>query len=96
MPDTYLYYYTVANLVEAKKDPSLVALTRRYDPRAKFILSVSIIADIEDCPETPTLRPKAFTSPLHAPATNGNANFWLVDSPFSRFLDLAVVRRPTS
>ncbi|CAB3399714.1 unnamed protein product [Caenorhabditis bovis] len=48
-----LYYYTVAALVQEKKEPSLIALCRRYEPREKFILSVSIIADIEHCPETP-------------------------------------------
>ncbi|CAI5455611.1 unnamed protein product [Caenorhabditis angaria] len=48
-----LYYYTVAALVQEKKEPSLIALCNRYEPREKFILSVSIIADIEHCPETP-------------------------------------------
>ncbi|EYC40438.1 hypothetical protein Y032_0612g663 [Ancylostoma ceylanicum] len=48
-----LHYYTIAALVRERKEPSLVALCRRYDPREKFILSVSIIADIEHCPQTP-------------------------------------------
>lgn len=49
----FLHYYTVPDLVDAQKDPSLINLCRRYDPRSKFVLSVSIMADIEDCPETP-------------------------------------------
>uniref|UniRef100_A0A8R1DEG6 Apical junction molecule ajm1 alpha/beta domain-containing protein n=3 Tax=Caenorhabditis japonica TaxID=281687 RepID=A0A8R1DEG6_CAEJA len=48
-----LYYYTVAALIAERKEPSLIALCQRYDPKEKFILSVSIIADIEHCPETP-------------------------------------------
>ncbi|PIO68787.1 hypothetical protein TELCIR_09409 [Teladorsagia circumcincta] len=48
-----LHYCTIAALLQECKEPSLIALCRRYDPREKFILSVSIIADIEYCPETP-------------------------------------------
>lgn len=48
-----LHYYTIAALLQECKEPSLIALCRRYDPREKFILSVSIIADIEYCPQTP-------------------------------------------
>ncbi|KHJ97355.1 hypothetical protein OESDEN_02671 [Oesophagostomum dentatum] len=48
-----LHYYTIAELVREQKEPSLIALCRRYDPKEKFILSVSIIADIEHCPQTP-------------------------------------------
>ncbi|KJH44291.1 hypothetical protein DICVIV_09688 [Dictyocaulus viviparus] len=48
-----LHYYTIATLLQEHKEPSLIALCRRYDPREKFILSVSIIADIEYCPQTP-------------------------------------------
>ncbi|KAJ1354903.1 Apical junction molecule [Parelaphostrongylus tenuis] len=48
-----LHYYTILTLLKEQKEPSLIALCRRYDPREKFILSVSIIADIEYCPQTP-------------------------------------------
>ncbi|VDL77864.1 unnamed protein product [Nippostrongylus brasiliensis] len=48
-----LHYYTIAALLQECKEPSLIALCRRYDPSEKFILSVSIIADIEYCPQTP-------------------------------------------
>ncbi|CAJ0583263.1 unnamed protein product, partial [Mesorhabditis spiculigera] len=48
-----LFYYTTAALISERKEPSLVALCRQYDPNEKFILSVSIIADIEHCPQTP-------------------------------------------
>ncbi|CAJ0935305.1 unnamed protein product, partial [Mesorhabditis belari] len=48
-----LFYYTIAALISDRKEPSLVALCRQYDPNEKFILSVSIIADIEHCPQTP-------------------------------------------
>ncbi|CAI2356159.1 unnamed protein product [Caenorhabditis sp. 36 PRJEB53466] len=51
--DQLLYYYTVNALIAERKEPSLIALCKRYEPREKFILSVSIIADIEHCPETP-------------------------------------------
>lgn len=52
-PGNYLFYYTIPTLIEERKEPSLIALCRKYDPRGKFILSVSIIADIEQCPSTP-------------------------------------------
>ncbi|ETN69851.1 hypothetical protein NECAME_15045 [Necator americanus] len=48
-----LHYCTIPSLVRECKEPSLVALCRRYDPREKFILSASIIVDIEQCPRTP-------------------------------------------
>lgn len=50
----YLYYYTIPNLLENEKDPNMIELCRRYDPTQKLILFVSIIADVEECPETPT------------------------------------------
>lgn len=52
-PGNYLFYYTIPTLIEERKEPSLIALCRKYDPRGKFILSVSIIADVEQCPTTP-------------------------------------------
>ncbi|VDM74544.1 unnamed protein product [Strongylus vulgaris] len=52
-PQQLLHYYTISALVREHKEPSLIALCRRYDPKEKFILSVSIIADIEHCPQTP-------------------------------------------
>ncbi|EGT41473.1 hypothetical protein CAEBREN_32110 [Caenorhabditis brenneri] len=51
--DQLLYYYTVKALIAERKEPSLIDLCERYEPTEKFILSVSIIADIEHCPETP-------------------------------------------
>ncbi|KAK6112564.1 hypothetical protein QQG55_48175 [Brugia pahangi] len=48
-----LHYYTIAALIAERKEPSLITLCRQYDPTDKFILSVSIIADIEQCPQTP-------------------------------------------
>uniref|UniRef100_F1KQT6 MYND-type domain-containing protein n=1 Tax=Ascaris suum TaxID=6253 RepID=F1KQT6_ASCSU len=64
-----LFYYTVTALVEERKEPSLIALCRKYDPNDKFILSVSIIADIEQCPQTPPPEPVVHQSatPLTMP-----------------------------
>ncbi|VDM97869.1 unnamed protein product [Thelazia callipaeda] len=52
-----LHYYTIAALIAEKKEPSLITLCRQYNPNEKFILSVSIIADIEQCPHTPPPEP---------------------------------------
>jgi hypothetical protein len=52
-PGTYLYYYTVNDLLDNQKDAAMIELCRRYDPTAKLILFVSIIADVEECPTTP-------------------------------------------
>ncbi|PAV83427.1 hypothetical protein WR25_12559 isoform B [Diploscapter pachys] len=68
-----LFYYTVPALVAERKEPSLISLCRRYEPREKFILSVSIIADIEHCPETPPPEVVSFpqsyvpSTPLRSP-----------------------------
>ena len=51
--NAYLHYNTIPELIDERKEPSLIALCRKYDPKSKFILSVSVIADIEECPETP-------------------------------------------
>lgn len=60
-PGNYLNYYTVQELVDANKETNLINLCRRYDPQVKFILSVSIMAEIEFVPETPPPeREKAF------------------------------------
>ncbi|KAK0404234.1 hypothetical protein QR680_017356 [Steinernema hermaphroditum] len=48
-----LFYYPVQTLAEQRKESSLIALVRKYNPDDKFILSVSIIADIDQCPQTP-------------------------------------------
>uniref|UniRef100_A0AC34RBW7 MYND-type domain-containing protein n=1 Tax=Panagrolaimus sp. JU765 TaxID=591449 RepID=A0AC34RBW7_9BILA len=48
-----LFYYPVDALIDQGKEQSLITLCRKYNPNDKFILSVSIIADIEFCPETP-------------------------------------------
>jgi hypothetical protein len=54
----FLYYHTIADLCRSSKNPNLIALCRRYNPTAKFVLSVSIITDIDDqCPSTPPGRP---------------------------------------
>uniref|UniRef100_A0A0N4Z4I2 CCDC66 domain-containing protein n=1 Tax=Parastrongyloides trichosuri TaxID=131310 RepID=A0A0N4Z4I2_PARTI len=50
---TFLFFYPIHTLEEQKKEQSLIALCRKYNPQEKFILSVSIIADVEICPETP-------------------------------------------
>ncbi|VDO32352.1 unnamed protein product [Onchocerca flexuosa] len=52
-----LHYYTIAALIAERKEPSLITLCRQYDPTDKFILSVSIMADIEQCPQTPPPEP---------------------------------------
>ncbi|EFO23469.1 apical junction molecule protein 1 [Loa loa] len=52
-----LHYYTIAALIAERKEPSLITLCRQYNPTDKFILSVSIIADIEQCPQTPPPEP---------------------------------------
>lgn len=52
-PNQLLFYYPIQALIEQRKEPSLIQLCRKYNPDEKFILSVSIIADIEQCPETP-------------------------------------------
>ncbi|MFH4979948.1 hypothetical protein AB6A40_006657 [Gnathostoma spinigerum] len=48
-----LHYNAISSLIRQRKEPSLVTLCDTYDPLEKFILSVSIIADIEQCPQTP-------------------------------------------
>ncbi|VDK35621.1 unnamed protein product [Gongylonema pulchrum] len=55
--DKLLHFYTIAALIAEHKEPSLIAICRKYDPNEKFILSVSIIADIECCPHTPPPEP---------------------------------------
>jgi len=70
-PADFLRYYTVSDLVDAQKDPSLISLCRRYDPRSKFVLSVSIMADIEECPETPP--PEAEST---YPVSQSHAQSW--------------------
>uniref|UniRef100_A0A914Z6X0 MYND-type domain-containing protein n=1 Tax=Panagrolaimus superbus TaxID=310955 RepID=A0A914Z6X0_9BILA len=52
-----LFYYPVQALIDQGKEQSLITLCRKYNPSDKFILSVSIIADIEYCPETPPPEP---------------------------------------
>ncbi|VIO88881.1 Uncharacterized protein BM_BM2363 [Brugia malayi] len=59
-----LHYYTIAALIAERKEPSLITLCRQYDPTDKFILSVSIIADIEQCPQTPPPEPVVIRSTL--------------------------------
>ncbi|KAH7729620.1 Protein AJM-1 d [Aphelenchoides avenae] len=53
-----LFYYPIQSLIDQRKEPSLIQLCRKYNPSDKFILSVSIIADIEHCPETPPPEPE--------------------------------------
>ncbi|CAD5234856.1 unnamed protein product [Bursaphelenchus xylophilus] len=52
-PENLLFYYPIQQLIHQRKEPSLIQLCRKYNPDEKFILSVSIIADIEQCPQTP-------------------------------------------
>ncbi|KAI6243981.1 hypothetical protein M3Y99_00066000 [Aphelenchoides fujianensis] len=56
-PNELLFYYPIQTLMDQRKEPSLIQLCRKYSPQEKFILSVSIIADIEQCPETPPPEP---------------------------------------
>jgi hypothetical protein len=56
-PNQLLFYYPIQVLMDQRKEPSLIQLCRKYNPQDKFILSVSIIADIEQCPETPPPEP---------------------------------------
>ncbi|KAI6173354.1 hypothetical protein M3Y98_01072400 [Aphelenchoides besseyi] len=58
-PNQLLFYYPVQVLIDQRKEPSLIQLCQRYNPKDKFILSVSIIADIEQCPETPPPEPSS-------------------------------------
>ncbi|KAI6205524.1 MYND-type domain-containing protein [Aphelenchoides besseyi] len=58
-PNQLLFYYPVQTLIDQRKEPSLIQLCQRYNPKDKFILSVSIIADIEQCPETPPPEPSS-------------------------------------
>lgn len=52
-PGTFLHYCTIPDLKDARKDPKLIDTCRRYDPQAKMILSVSVVTDVDSCPETP-------------------------------------------
>uniref|UniRef100_A0A915JUI6 Apical junction molecule ajm1 alpha/beta domain-containing protein n=1 Tax=Romanomermis culicivorax TaxID=13658 RepID=A0A915JUI6_ROMCU len=71
-PAPYLNFYTVDEMVDSKKDPNLIKLCRLYDPEQKFVLSVSIIAEIEDVPETPVSERKNFAAvDIEAPSKNG-------------------------
>uniref|UniRef100_A0A914LGZ7 MYND-type domain-containing protein n=1 Tax=Meloidogyne incognita TaxID=6306 RepID=A0A914LGZ7_MELIC len=66
-PNQLLFYYPIQALIDQRKEPSLVQLCRKYNPSEKFILSVSIIADVEQCPETPP--------PLEPTNNDKNNNF---------------------
>uniref|UniRef100_A0A914GYJ9 Apical junction molecule ajm1 alpha/beta domain-containing protein n=1 Tax=Globodera rostochiensis TaxID=31243 RepID=A0A914GYJ9_GLORO len=70
-PNQLLFYYPIQALVEQRKEPSLIQLCKKYNPNEKFILSVSIIADIEQCPQTPP--PAEPTSGIVGSATSNNA-----------------------
>uniref|UniRef100_A0A914D3Y2 MYND-type domain-containing protein n=1 Tax=Acrobeloides nanus TaxID=290746 RepID=A0A914D3Y2_9BILA len=52
-----LFYYPIQILSDQRKEQSLITLCRKYNPSEKFILSVSLVADIEQCPETPPPEP---------------------------------------
>ncbi|KAI6191557.1 hypothetical protein M3Y97_00241000 [Aphelenchoides bicaudatus] len=67
-PNQLLFYYPVQVLVDQNKEPSLIQLCRKYNPKDKFILSVSIIADIEQCPETPPPEPDHRYAFINKPA----------------------------
>ncbi|CAK5071836.1 unnamed protein product [Meloidogyne enterolobii] len=66
-PNQLLFYYPIQALIDQRKEPSLIQLCRKYNPSEKFILSVSIIADVEQCPETPP--------PLEPTNNDKNNNF---------------------
>ncbi|KAI1724480.1 immune response like protein [Ditylenchus destructor] len=68
-PNQLLFYYSIQSLVDQRKEPSLIQLCRKYNPSDKFILSVSIIADIEQCPETPPPEPISFEPSQQAIST---------------------------
>uniref|UniRef100_A0A1I7ZWR7 MYND-type domain-containing protein n=1 Tax=Steinernema glaseri TaxID=37863 RepID=A0A1I7ZWR7_9BILA len=67
-----LFFYPVQTLVEQRKESSLIALVRKYNPDDKFILSVSIIADIDQCPQTPP--PERTTPPQEPPLTSAKTS----------------------
>ncbi|KAI1716281.1 Coiled coil DNA-binding membrane protein [Ditylenchus destructor] len=68
-PNQLLFYYSIQSLIDQRKEPSLIQLCRKYNPSDKFILSVSIIADIEQCPETPPPEPISFEPSHHVNTT---------------------------
>uniref|UniRef100_A0A183BYF9 LIM zinc-binding domain-containing protein n=1 Tax=Globodera pallida TaxID=36090 RepID=A0A183BYF9_GLOPA len=69
-PNQLLFYYPIQALIEQRKELSLIQLCKKYNPNEKFILSVSIIADIEQCPQTPP--PAEPTSGTVGSATSNN------------------------
>ncbi|KAL3098034.1 hypothetical protein niasHT_027579 [Heterodera trifolii] len=72
-PNQLLFYYPIQTLVDQRKESSLIQLCRKYNPNEKFILSVSIIADIEQCPETPPPAEPMSGGAAAPPATENNA-----------------------
>uniref|UniRef100_A0A5S6QYM6 MYND-type domain-containing protein n=1 Tax=Trichuris muris TaxID=70415 RepID=A0A5S6QYM6_TRIMR len=49
-----LSYLTISDLIELGKSADLVATCRQYNPKEKFILSVSIMVEIDQVPQTPS------------------------------------------
>uniref|UniRef100_A0AC35UHR0 Restriction endonuclease n=1 Tax=Rhabditophanes sp. KR3021 TaxID=114890 RepID=A0AC35UHR0_9BILA len=48
-----LFYYPIQALENQQKEQSLIKLCKQYNAKEKFILSVSVIAEVENIPETP-------------------------------------------
>ncbi|KFD70227.1 hypothetical protein M514_03329 [Trichuris suis] len=70
-----LSYLTISDLIELGKSADLVATCRQYNPKEKFILSVSILVEIDRVPQTP--------SSLHTAAFQYDRSV-IEPKPFSR------------
>ncbi|KRZ78915.1 Uncharacterized protein T10_2725 [Trichinella papuae] len=53
-----LYYFTISDLIEMGKSADLIQACRQYDPTTKFILSVSVVVEIDKVPVTPSFGPR--------------------------------------
>ncbi|KRZ30346.1 Uncharacterized protein T4B_5362 [Trichinella pseudospiralis] len=53
-----LYYFTISDLIEMGKSADLIQACRQYDPTTKFILSVSVVVEIDKVPVTPSFGSK--------------------------------------
>ncbi|XP_003375143.1 conserved hypothetical protein [Trichinella spiralis] len=53
-----LYYFTISDLIEMGKSADLIHACRQYDPTTKFILSVSVVVEIDKVPVTPSFGPR--------------------------------------
>ncbi|CDW54106.1 Apical junction molecule protein 1, d [Trichuris trichiura] len=71
-----LSYLTISDLIELGKSADLIATCRQYNPKEKFILSVSILVEIDRVPQTP--------SSLHTAAFQYDRSSAIESKPFSR------------